>query len=60
MKDVWNKVKAYAGIWCVALILGFMMGKIYTWDAVITDCKVLGMTRFGMTPMGCRVGDKYQ
>ena len=60
VKEVWNDMKRYATIWIIAVIVGFVMGKIYTWDAVITDCKVLGMTRFGMTPMGCRVGEKAQ
>ena len=60
MKQLWERVKFYAGVWFAALILGFFMGKFYAYDAVITDCKVLGMTRFGDVPMGCRVGEKYQ
>ncbi len=60
MKDILQKMKVYAGVWVVALVLGFFMGKFYAYDAVITDCKVLGMTRFGNTPMGCRIGEKYQ
>lgn len=60
MKYIWEKMKFYAGVWCVALIVGFFMGKFYAWDAVLTDCKVLGMTRFGQTPMGCRVGETYK
>ena len=60
MEKVWNDVKRYAAIWCIAMVLGFFMGKLYSSDSVITDCKVLGMTRFGDVPMGCRVGEKYQ
>jgi hypothetical protein len=60
MKELWVDIKRYVSIWCVALIIGFILGKIITWDAIITDCKVLGMTRFGNVPMGCRVGEKYQ
>lgn len=47
MKDILQKMKVYAGVWVIALVLGFFMGKFYAYDAVITDCKVLGMTRFG-------------
>lgn len=44
----------------LAALFGYCVGKFYTIDSIITDCKVLGMTRFGSTPMGCRVGEKYQ
>ena len=59
-KSAWAYAKKQMVWLLVALCIGFVMGKVYTWDAVITDCKVLGMTRFGMTPMGCRVGEKAQ
>lgn len=57
MKD---KIIWAGGIVLFAFLCGFFMGKIYAHDEVITDCKVLGMTRFGNVPMGCRVGEKYQ
>ena len=60
MKDIWFDVKRYLSIWCVAVVIGFVIGKVTTWDTIITDCKVLGMTRYGNVPMGCRVGEKYQ
>ena len=57
MKD---KIIWAGGIVLFTFLCGFFMGKIYAHDEVITDCKVLGMTRFGNVPMGCRVGEKYQ
>ena len=44
----------------LAALFGFCIGKLYATTAILADCKVLGMTRFGDVPMGCRVGEKYQ
>ena len=60
VKSWWIEAKRQMVWMLIALVVGFGLGKLYTWDAVITDCKVLGMTRFGMTPMGCRVGERAQ
>lgn len=60
MKAIWESLRKHVGLWCIALLLGFIMGKSYTQSTIITDCKVLGMTRFGDVPMGCRVGEKSQ
>ena len=54
-KIIWAGVGVF-----IAFMSGFFMGKIYGYDSVITDCKVLGMTRFGNVPMGCRVGEAYK
>ena len=59
LKSAWADVKKTVVVWLIALIIGFGLGKIYTIEGIITDCKVLGMTRFGTVPMGCRVGEKY-
>ena len=60
MKEIWEQFKKQFWILTFMLVLGFCIGKVYTWNDIITDCKVLGMTRYGQTPMGCRVGEKYQ
>jgi hypothetical protein len=60
MKEFLGEMKK--AIWaCVLLLLvGFYFGKVYATYSIMVDCKVLGMTRFGDTPMGCRVGEKVQ
>lgn len=40
------------------LALGILIGSNYTKSVIVNDCKVLGMTRFGNVPMGCRIGEK--
>lgn len=55
MKEIWNDMKKYAIVWFVALIVGFTMGKIYTWDSIITDCKVLGTFRIVNTAFHCKM-----
>ena len=60
MKDLWKKFEDIFWALIGGIILGFVIGKGIAYDSVITDCKVLGMTRFGDVPMGCRVGEKYQ
>ena len=60
LKDYWQYAKKQI-IWLtLAAVFGFGLGKLYTWDTIMTDCKVLGMTRFVNTPMGCRVGETYK
>jgi hypothetical protein len=55
MKDVWNDVKKYAGMWLIAIVVGFCIGKVYTWDTIITDCKVLGSFRIANTAFACKM-----
>jgi len=55
MKELWNDMKRYATVWIVAVIVGFVIGKIYTWDTIITDCKVLGTFRIANTAFQCRI-----
>lgn len=37
------------------LVIGFALGKIYTWDSTITDCKVLGAFRIANTAFSCKM-----
>lgn len=39
----------------LCLILGFGIGKIYTWETIITDCKVLGAFRMVNTAFQCKM-----
>lgn len=39
----------------IALVFGFGLGKVYTWDAIATDCKVLGSFRIAYTPFHCKM-----
>ena len=55
VKSTWSDIKRYATVWLVAVIVGFVMGKIYTWDTIITDCKVLGVFRIANTAFYCKV-----
>ena len=55
MKELLNDMKKYATAWIIAVIIGFVMGKIYTWDTLITDCKVLGTFRIANTAFNCKM-----
>lgn len=55
MKQAWIEFKRTAFYWCVAVFLGFVIGKVYTWDTLITDCKVLGTFRIANTAFYCKV-----
>lgn len=39
----------------VAFVFGFGLGKIYTWDTLISDCKVVGAFRIANTAFHCKV-----
>ena len=55
MKEIWQDIKKYAAVWVIALIVGFVMGKIYTWDTLISDCKVVGAFRIANTAFACKM-----
>jgi hypothetical protein len=55
VKEVWNDMKRYTTIWIIAIVIGFCAGKIYTWDTIITDCKVLGVFRIANTAFHCKM-----
>lgn len=55
MKEIWEDVrKKFLGI-AVAVFIGFCMGKIYTWDTIISDCKVVGAFRIANTAFHCKM-----
>lgn len=56
MKPISEKIKKGMLATIVILLVGFSIGYFYTWNTVLLDCKVLGMTRYGSTPVGCRIG----
>ena len=60
MKETWEQFKKQFWVLTFMLVLGFGFGKMYANYAIQQDCKVLGMTRFGDVPMGCRVGEAYK
>ena len=60
MKDIFENIKKAIWASILLVVVGFYFGKVYATYTIMVDCKVLGMTRFGDTPMGCRVGEKYQ
>ena len=60
MKEIWDNFKKQFWVLMFMLVLGFGFGKMYANVSILSDCKVLGMTRFGDVPMGCRLGEKYQ
>ena len=60
MKQAWETAKKQIWAILVLLVIGFCIGKLYATTSIMADCRVLGMTRFGDVPMGCRVGEKYQ
>ncbi len=39
----------------VCILIGFLAGKVYTWDSIIVDCKVLGAFRVANTPFHCKM-----
>lgn len=41
------------GIACI--MLGFGMGKLFTWESTMIDCKVLGAFRIGNTAFHCKI-----
>ena len=60
MKEIWEQFKKQFWVLMFMLVLGFGFGKMYASVTILSDCKVLGMTRFGDVPMGCRVGETYK
>lgn len=55
MKELFEEVKKrFLGV-AVAVFFGFILGKIYTWDTIITDCKVLGSFRIANTAFYCKL-----
>ena len=55
MKEFWENAKKQLVWMCVAFLFGFGLGKVYTWDTLITDCKVLGVFRIANTAFHCKM-----
>ncbi len=55
MKEIWLDFKRKFIPYTIMLTIGFGLGKVYTWDAIITDCKVLGAFRIAKTVTQCKV-----
>lgn len=58
MKAFLAKVKQMYMTALVVFGLGLAAGQASAYASILTDCKVLGMFRFGFTPVGCQVGEK--
>jgi hypothetical protein len=55
MKDIWENAKKNAWLWLFLLTFGFGLGKLYTYDSIVLDCRVLGMFRFADHAFYCKV-----
>ena len=55
MKELWEDFKNKFIVIAVAMFAGFLLGKVYTWDTLITDCKVLGTFRIANTAFHCKM-----
>lgn len=55
VKGAWADFKRSALMWFVAVFVGFCIGKIYTWDTIISDCKVVGAFRIANTAFHCKM-----
>jgi len=55
VKSWWIEAKRQMVWMLIALVVGFGLGKIYTWDTTITDCKVLGVFRIANTAFHCKM-----
>lgn len=58
LKDIkfwWTEAKKQLMWMTIAMVVGFSLGKIYTWDTLITDCKVLGVFRIANTAFQCKM-----
>ena len=58
LKDIkfwWTEAKKQLMWMTIAMVVGFGLGKIYTWDTLITDCKVLGVFRIANTAFQCKM-----
>ncbi len=47
--------KSLLGGVILCLVVGFVAGKVYTWDSIIVDCKVLGAFRIANTAFHCKM-----
>jgi hypothetical protein len=53
-KDWLANVKNNAWIWIFLVVFGFGLGKLYTLDSIVLDCKILGTFRFANAAFYCK------
>lgn len=56
MKKIWEIVKEDFWYLLIAFVIGAGISKLYTYDTIIKDCKVLGAFRINNTAFGCQIG----
>lgn len=54
-KGAWQYAKKQMVWLAVAMAVGFGLGKLYTWDTTIADCRVLGSFRIANTAFQCKM-----
>lgn len=54
-KAVWFDARRFLVLWLIAVAFGFAMGKVYTWDSTIADCRVMGVFRIANTAFQCKI-----
>ena len=54
-KGWWAEAKRQMVWMLIALVFGFCLGKLYTWDSTISDCKVIGAFRIANTAFHCKM-----
>lgn len=55
MKEIWDSTKKNAWTWLFMIIFGFGLGKLFTYNSIVIDCKVLSMFRVGDIAFDCRM-----
>jgi hypothetical protein len=55
MKRHWIRFKSQFWALLLVLLMGFLLGKVYTWEAIINDCKVLNGFRIAKTAFTCKM-----
>ena len=55
MKEIIEQFKKSFWTCFFCIIVGIMLGKLYVYVDIATDCKVLGMFRIQTTAFDCRM-----
>lgn len=53
--NAWEHFKKNFITYMALLVFGFGLGKMWNYNEILTDCKVLGMFRVGQVAVGCRI-----
>lgn len=46
-------IKRWIWVFSTGLALGLILGQQSTYWSIVTDCRVMGMFRYGTAPMSC-------